>query len=78
MLSLQLSVGASPGPLQAAAIVLLHSVLVSTSVTKNEPDDVGPSVLVRITQVRTLLKSKAFISLSCPIPQTQHSCAVTP
>lgn len=79
MLSLQLRMGASPVPLQAAAcIVLLHGVLVSTSVGKNEPDVVSPSVLVRITQLRTLVKSKAFISLSCPTPQAQHTCAPTP
>jgi hypothetical protein len=54
---------------------ILHSVLVSTSVGKNEPDVVSP-VLVRITQVRTLVKSKAFISLSCPTPQAQHTCAM--
>lgn len=63
MLSLQLSLGASPVPPQAAAcIVFLHSALVSTSVGKNEPDDVSPSVFVRITQMRKLVKSKAFIS----------------
>lgn len=49
-------------PPQIAVCVVFHY-SVSTNVGKNELDDVSPSVILKTIKVRTLAKSKAFISV---------------